>query len=545
MAKVNFTICTETQYSELNPPTSGTFYYVVAEGQVSTPDSPENTVHKLYIGTKLIGSGLTLDEVIYALEHNEYVFPGVTAGDITPKSDAPIEVSSFYDIQTTGGDNDLKSGPAEFRGIRGNLYNQSTGATANNGDTTAQDNLRPFYATSYNSVGMNLFRNDSGYVISGTMQISDTIASHSTRKIYVFPVTNGTWGTYGTTDGNNGYVITGAGISAVKAVKYFATTFSTYSRPDVRTTVSSFSGTDTTGGTHVREGVTYYLPPKGWMLVEFESDLTFTENDGEYTVTTAGGDEVGCHIAWSNYNDEVPGTSWVHTVDISQAIEAIHSWGLAGIVGGTKSVYDEVDVKTRTGYKRLDRVALNTISWTLAETGETTKTYTGTVTTMAEDGLWACDNDSASVSVTGNVISVTIASDAQTSALTGYLYFELAESVEVSLTSQLGVSDYITKANDFGLTYFQGTNGKLTVPVKVWVEESFQQSGKDQIFNNITYVKTLAEVVATALCELDDRLKPIEDGLENGFQYLQVGDLVVENLTVNGTSNIMVTWIDF
>lgn len=513
MNQIKFVVCSQQQYDNLNTPNAGTFYYVVYDP--SDPNGQENQGKgKLYIGTNLIGDGITIDDVITYLEDETHVhtFPGITAGDITPKSDAPIDMSSYFDIQTTGGDNDLKTGTGALRKIKGNLYDSSTEKTSAGGLTTG--NLTPFYATTYTCTQMNLLNKDS-----------------KIGNAYVFPVTTGEAGQYKTTQGNNGYVWVGVQPSSV----YFV---SGATKP---TTMPS-SGAITPQVVPGTSNAKYYLPSgKGWLVVSYSGTVTETTDQG-VTTFSINGTEIGIHVAWSNYNDDVAGTSKNSSLTISSYIEAVHSWGLAGIANVTRSVSDEVDLDAGYAYGLVNRIALNAMSWT-AVTGETNQ-YSAELLDMVADGLWACKSEDSvftSLSLDGNTFTITLAEGKDTSDLTAtmWLYYEMANQTQTAIS----VSSNEVDANDFGLTYFSNGNN-LTVPVKAFVEESFQQSGKDQIFNNITYVRTMAEVVATALCELDSRLKPIEDGIENGFEYLKITDLDVTNLNVTGEFNLL-AWIDF
>ena len=112
--------------------------------------------------------------------------PDLVAGDIMPKSNTPQVITNQFAAQTTGGDADLKSGSAQLLNIKGSL----------------DANLNPFLADSLVSTGMNLVNPEQTLVIGG-------------RKAYYFPVVRGNWGSYGTTNENNGFIIIGGDIYEV------------------------------------------------------------------------------------------------------------------------------------------------------------------------------------------------------------------------------------------------------------------------------------------------------------------------------------------
>ena len=140
----------------------------------------------------------------------------------------------------------------------------------------------------------------------------------------------------------------------------------------------------------------------------------------------------------------------------------------------------------------------------------TTYTYRCEVSDMLEDGLWACL--SPLVQVEGKTIVVVSTSITTTAdlveALNGYLfYYELAT---VATSTSYTVSGALT-VNDYGLEYFTESGAITGVAAQVVI--GYHQNVKDQLLNNVSYVKQLAEVVAAALCQQDARLKAIEQQL--------------------------------
>lgn len=388
----------------------------------------------------------------------------ILASDITPKSNTMQEFTQKFSAQTTGGDADLKSGPSALLGIKGNLDAQQ----------------RPFLADSFVSTGMNL--------VDPTQYI--TIVS---KRSFIFPVVPGNWGAYGTTQENNGYIIIGGSVDSV----YFSTT---------KPTSTSFGEACPY---HSENGVKYYTPQaQGWMTIVCNTD-----------------DTPACHIAWSNYNDAVPGVFDNTVKDISTAVQWIHTWGLALVTGNGRTVFDEIDLAGGKLYRRTDRAALASLTWTREVIpGDTpTYVYTATLTGMAVNGAWEANY--SGLEIDGNVAvirttSITSVEDLVTALAGKYVYFELA-TVASTTTSITTASE----ANDFGLTYFM-YNGEL-VAVPAYVTEGFYQGGKDQLFNAVTYQKILAEVLAAAVCELDSRLRAIEEPIANGFNYLKAVNLEV------------------
>lgn len=390
-------------------------------------------------------------------------YPNMTAGDITPKSNSPIEIIGRYIAQTTGGDADIKSGTAYLRAIKGFL----------------DDDMNPFIAESFVSTNMNLVDPDK----------TITVRNYTG---YYFPVAAGTWGEYGTTQENNGYVIISE--DTVDNVIFYS---------DNPTSVD-VSGVECPYEEY--DGKRYYLPPTaGWLAI------FMAEDDAAVPA---------CHIAWSNYKDDVAGNFGNSVIDISSAITAVHSWGLAGFVTAGKVVQDVIDLENGVGYQYCDRVRLQDLSWSMEtvtttdENDETTTTYvfSARISDMAANGLYKHPLESFDgVENDGNLIVIStteeISSVAELKESLGevLMYYEKATPVEVNLP-EIGTE---FTANDLGLTYFLYNNELATT--YAYVTAAFYQGGKDQFYNAVIYQKLLAEVVATALCEVNQRLSAIEN----------------------------------
>ena len=410
-------------------------------------------------------------------------WPDMTTGDILPKNDELVAYANKYAIQTSGGDADLKNGDAKLYNIKGNL----------------SDNLIPFNPATFVSTSINLvdphqYRDaEPAFVEEGNTWPS---------RIYYFPVAKGVWGEYGTTQDNNGYVVDNTPMS----VFFTETKYQMLS-------LSSLNYNQHICPYQEYNGRRYYLPPsKGWLGI-YISPQTVKKN-----IVPA------CHIAWSNYLDDEFGEFNNYTKDISSIVSSIHDWGMAGIIGSNASVFDEIDFEEGYAYQRVNRVLLSSLTWTMTtETSEDeTTTYVFTATVVNFGGNYLCKHLVDGLTNEGATLvyrSTEITSvESLVTMLEGrYLYYEQAMESQYPIS----ISGDIT-VNDFGLTYFLDGNGELVI-AEAYVTEGFYQSGRDQLFNAVTYQKILAEVVATCLCELDARL----DALEGKRETVECTNLIV------------------
>lgn len=437
--------------------------YLYPNGTVGT----ENRYQE-YLWVESSSSYELLDEVTLDLSNyaqQDGTYPLLTVGDITLKSDLPITITNKFRAQPTGGDADLKSGAGSLLSIIGNLDAQ----------------MQPFYADTFVSTSMNL------------VDPTETFDSGA-LKAYYFPCVPGNWGTYGTTQENNGYVIVGGDVNNV----FFKAT---------KPTASSYGSACPK---HTHGDRDYYTPEAiGWLVILCNTN-----------------EVPACHLAWSNYNDNVAGTFSNFTLDIEQDVEAIHPWGMAFLSGGGRTVYDEIDLVAKKNYIRTDRADLLNLAWTVTEDSsgeESVYTFSATVANMRNNGLWATDFRGFEVSGTTIIYSTSQISTVENfltflESYDKWFYFELQyiSSFDNNLSSDILV-------DDFGLTYFMAAGEVATVAA--FVAESFFQSCKDQLFNAVTYQKILAFVCAAALCQQDSRLSAIENNIKNGFNYLKVTNL--------------------
>lgn len=390
----------------------------------------------------------------------------LVVGDLTPKSSVPQQTTSLFAIQTTGGDEDLKSGASSFMGIKGHL----------------DDNLNPFYADTFVSTGMNLV-DPTKYVYSGA------------HKVFYFPVKKGTWGEYGTTDENNGYVILGVNPDYV----FFKPTKPTNDNTGVECEHIDYNGRR------------YYLP----------------QGDGWMGILVVSGNVPSCHVAWSNKYDDVAGVFGNIVKDIYADVTRIHLWGLAALEGVERSVYDELNYLTQKGYERVDRFDLSSVIWTLVPNPSTERVdayeFTTTVSSMAENGMWRCKWEGMTVS--GNTITIVTSQYSTvselTAALAGYMfYYELASEVEVDISDLLA-----NTVNDFGLSYFLSNGELATIPA--YVTEAFYQSGKDQLFNMVSHLAKVERIMAHTFSNLNQRIKAVSENFGD-----KLSDLVI--VSING-----------
>ncbi len=405
--------------------------------------------------------------------------PNCVAGDIIPKKTVASPFTHKYAGQSTGGDADLKNGNAFLNSIKGTLV-RSNGV------------LVPFLADTFVSTGMNLVNSADYLTILGL-------------KAYFFPVVPGSWGSYGTTEQNNGYkVIASSNPSGV----YFSPTKPT----------ASIYGKECTF--HEHDGVKYYTPAAmGWMIVIMPNN-----------------EVPACHLEWSGKYENVAGTFGNTNKAIGAAMQAVHPWGLSGLVGADRSSYDELDFVLGKGYARNDRELLSSLTWSMttytddqdAEHPVTHHVFTATVSGMAVNGLWDCIYDGLVVeNTTITIDSTTITTvEALVASFTAddLFYYEKASVTSSNISNAAALR--ANTVNDYGLSYFMYNNELVTT--EAYVTEEFYQSAKDRIFNNIDYVEgEMSEVLAAALAEHEEKINGIIEGFRRGLPSLRVEELTI------------------
>lgn len=398
-------------------------------------------------------------------------FEELVAGDITPDTEALVEIVSRFAIQTTGGDTDVMTGDAEFVAVRGHL----------------DDSLNPFMATHFVSTKMNLV--DSSQYI--------TIDS---KKSYYFPVKKGEWGSYGTSNKNNGYIIVGG---TPVAVYYSAT----------KPTASSYGSACPT---HTDQSKTYYLPGgDGWLVVVMSDDTV-----------------PACHVVWNSEMDTEGGTFG----NVVKELPAPHAWGWAALYGPEYSVFDETNARDAKKYPRIERINLGEIassSWAATtETVDETTTYiykytlpTAAATKMKPNGLWRSNYSGLEVDhENGKLVikSTTITTAAAlVTALSGKMfYYELNTVTPVAIATETAKALLANTIDNFGLSYFLNS-GELT-SISAFVTEAFHQTGKGQLFDGLARQTMIEEIVASAFNQLNKRVGGIDNALKNEIVNLLV-----------------------
>lgn len=425
-------------------------------------------------GVPLVGD---LDGDDLGLVDNDGIYDQLTAGNITPKNTAPQAAQNLYRLQTTGGDADLMSGPAFLDSIKGNLVNIA-------------GVLTPFIADTFVSTGLNLV-DPTDYI---------TIGGH---KAYIFPVPMCAFGVFGTTEENNGLKIIS---DTTPTAVYFKAT-----KPTEDSYGSACSYT-------TYDGVKYYTPSSiGWLAILMPDDTI-----------------PACHMEWSGQYENVAGTFANVLKTISTGLQAVHTWGLARLVGADRSVFDELNYIAGKGYGRIDRAILKNLTWTMTtytdgeETPVTHYVFRSTISAMALNGLWDCLY--SGLVVEGNTLvidSTTITSTTDLAASlseTEYFYYEKATASSVNISGYESIRS--NTVHDYGLSYFM-YNGEIAA-IPAYVTEEFYQSGKDQLFNGIAYMRgEMSETIAAAIAEHEEKLNGILAGFANGFPKIKTQELAV------------------
>ena len=413
------------------------------------------------------------DHTTAANDHTQFVnfesgtYPNFTAGDITPDIDTLKDVMSLFDIQTTGGYNDIADGDSEFIGVKGTL----------------NPNYEPFLADQFISTSMNLV-DPTKY-----LTIND-------KKCYYFPVCKGEWGEYGTSNKNNGFIVLGGTPSAV----YFSNT---------KPTTLSYGSACTT---HTDHGNTYYLPSsKGWLIIQMDDDTV-----------------PACHIVWNNEMDEEAG-EFENQVKNLTPPHAWGWASLSGPDYSVFDETNARDAKQYPRIERILLGDIAAGSWSVStetggEGGTTTYIYkytlpTASSTKMKPNGLWKSNYAGLEVDhVEGKLVvrstTITTAADLVT-ALSGKVFFyELNTVTPVAIASDVAAALLANTANNFGLSYFL-LDGEL-VSSEAWVMEAFYQTGKGQLFDGLAQQSVAEEVAAQSLNELNARLVSLLNKANSG-----------------------------
>ena len=382
------------------------------------------------------------------------------AGDIDIHTYTTVHHIQTKFIETTGGDDDVKDGLGFVRTVKGT----ESGITSDGAKII--------------SLGFNLIPSGSG-------------------TTFTFKCVKGEWGTYGTTDKNNGYLFTN-------------------SDGDILIPVSvKQNGVDVP--THTDHGNTYYLPPL----------------DGQCTVVFGTLQTNPCaHLCWSNGRDlkdnyEIYNVS---QIDLSGAIDAI-----GGTLRRVGYVLDEINLETKQSIRRIGSRQLSALSWTMeviptSEEGESINAFKANVT----GGIAATDiikNGGAFVvqGTSGLAFSldrISITCESSISSVNDFIValgndvieYELAEPVVISNT----LNDTIS-ISDYGITIFENAAGDRTVDI----DFDFDTKWVDFIKNLPNNINNTNRVLAETFVNLNERISNIESMIQNGFPNLTVDTIAI------------------
>ena len=382
------------------------------------------------------------------------------AGDIDIHTYTTVHHIQTKFMETTGGEDDVKDGVGFVRSVKGT----ESGITSNGAKII--------------SLGFNLIQPGNG-------------------TTFIFKCIRGEWGTYGTSDKNNGYLFTN-------------------SDGDILIPVSvKQNGAEVP--THTDHGNTYYLPPL----------------DGQCTVVFGTPQTNPCaHLCWSNVRDIKDNYEpySASQIDLSTAIGAI-----GGTLRRVGYALDEINLETKQSIRRVGRRQLSALSWTMEvgpipEEGESINTFRANVT----GGISTTDiikNGGAFVikGISGLVFSLdrtSILCESSISSISDFITaigdnsieYELAEPVVVAntLNDEIIISDY-------GITIFENADAVSTVDI----DFDFYTKWVDFIKNLPNNINTTNQVLAESLVNLNERISNIESMIENGFPSLTVQDIAI------------------
>lgn len=382
------------------------------------------------------------------------------AGDIDIHTYTTVHHIQTKFMETTGGEDDVKDGVGFVRSIKGT----ESGITSNGAKII--------------SLGFNLIQPGNG-------------------TTFTFKCVRGEWGTYGTSDKNNGYLFTN-------------------SDGDILIPVSvKQNGAEVP--THTDHNNTYYLPPL----------------DGQCTVVFGTAQTNPCaHLCWSNGRDLKDNYEpySASQIDLSTAIATI-----GGTLRRVGYALDEINLETKQSIRRVGRRQLSALLWTMEagpipEEGESINIFRANVaggisTTdiIKNGGAYVIKGTSGLVfSLDRTSIlcesSISSISDFITAIGDDAIEYELAEPVVVAntLNDEIIISDY-------GITIFENDDAASTVDINF----DFYTKWVDFIKNLPNNINTTDQVLAESLVNLNERISNIESMIENGFPTLTVQDIAI------------------
>ena len=428
-----------------------------------TKINPDAIIDNSIVRTKLTQD--VLDEITSKANKDGY-YDSLSAGYADKAGDIDIHtyttvhhVQTKY-METTGGDSDVKDGIGFIRTVNGT----DEGITSDGAKII--------------SLGFNLIPSGSG-------------------TTFTFKCVRGEWGTYGTSDKNNGYLFTN-------------------SDGDILIPVSvKQNGVDVP--TQTDHDNTYYLPPL----------------DGQCTVTFSTSQTNPCaHLCWSNSRDLKDNYEPYSEsqIDLSAAIASI-----GGTLRRVGYVFDEINLETKQSIRRIGRISLSALSWTMEvgptpEEGESINAFHASVSggiattdIIKTGGAFVVKGTSGLIfSLDRTTItcesSISSVDDFITAIVDDVIEYELAEPVVVAntLNDEIIISDY-------GITIFENTAGVRIVDI----DFDFDTKWVDFIKNLPNNINTTNQVLAESLVNLNERISNIESMIENGFPSLTVQDIAI------------------
>ena len=382
------------------------------------------------------------------------------AGDIDIHTYTTVHHIQTKFMETTGGEDDVKDGVGFVRSVKGT----ESGITSNGAKII--------------SLGFNLIQPGSG-------------------TTFTFKCVRGEWGTYGTSDKNNGYLFTN-------------------SDGDILIPVSvKQNGAEVP--THTDHNNTYYLPPL----------------DGQCTVVFGTTQTNPCaHLCWSNGRDLKDNYEPYNAsqIDLSTAIAAI-----GGTLRRVGYVFDEINLETKQSIRRIGYRLLNTLSWIMEvgptpEEGEPINTFRANVSGgIATTDIIKTGGAFVVKGTSGLVFSLdrtSIICESSISSVDEFITAIGDDAIEYELTEPVIVANTLNdeiNISDYGITIFENTAGTRTVDINFDLDTKWV----DFIKNLPNNINTTNQVLAESLVNLNERISSIESMIENGFPSLTVDTIAI------------------
>ncbi len=510
MQKVNFNIISRADWEVLSNKQFGYFYFVVDD--VTVLDAGGD----LYLGENLIGSGLTIEDIVEYFENpeNEHTFPGITVGDLVPRGETAMEVTDRMGIHAMAEKRYFSGEEGKLKRISGVTLDYNTpsttlkcGLNTGNFQNWVGSYMGFIYAVKSNMFVVNAIESDGNYY-------------------FVFPCVKGVAGHYGNPDigTNNGYVVVGGEETFVGYCSSLSPDFLDFDISDYTEMTGTRLDGQPQSDTH-----TYYIPDDiGFMCVGYDNAPVVTQNqDGSYTVTV-NGVEVGCHLAMDNKKDDVAGEAYASSFNFCNNLHGI----LPSESG--PGTCDEIVISGNiaTFIQRVEFISANDMSWDYdGGTYDTGNDYYiwriyGSIDEMKPDGAFAItggyENAYIDSYTDGNTICITAPGDENgpydwPNDIDCFVCYELDEPNTEAIqgfSEDIRVSKYGVMFNMDGFIVGDEYGVYTTV--------EYQQSGGDQIWNAIAYQREMAEVTAAALCDLDSRIGEVDfSGIQSQIDELE------------------------